>query len=67
LAANFSIHNEIKILLKLPVSATAFSGVWKVFDQFLVLPAMNASFREVFLSTKASKNLLAYNHDPRTI
>jgi len=67
LAANFSIHNAIKILPKVSVSVTAFSDVWKVFDQFLVLPAMNASFREVFFSTKASKNLLAYNHDPRTI
>jgi len=67
LAANFSIHDKIKILSKLPVSATAFSGVWKVFDQFLVLPAMNASFREVFFSTEASKNLLAYNHNQRTI
>jgi len=45
--------------------STAFSGVWKVLDQFLVLAAMNASFREVFFSTKAGENLR--NHDPRTI
>ena len=35
LAANFSIHNAIKILSKLSVSVTAFSGVWKVMDQVL--------------------------------
>jgi len=55
----FSIHDAIKILLKLPVFETAFSGVWKVFDQFLVLPAINASFREIFFGTKAGESLLA--------
>ena len=70
LAANFSIHDAIKILSKLSVSETesiAFSVVWKVLDQFLVLSAMNASFREVFFSTKAGENLHTYKHDPRTI
>jgi len=65
LATSFSIHDSIKILSKLSVSETAFSGVWKVLDQFLVSAAMNASFREVFFSTKAGENLR--NHDPRTI
>jgi len=59
LATDFSIHDAMKILSKLSVSETesiAFSGVWKVLDQFLVLSAMNASFREVFFSTKAGEN-----------
>jgi len=67
LSTNFSIHDAITILSKLSVSETAFSGVWKVLDQFLVLPAMNASFREVFFSTKVGKNLFAHNHDTRMI
>ena len=70
LATNFSVHDAIKILSKLSVSETesiAFSGVWKVLDQILVLFAMNVSFREVCFCTKADENLLAYKHDPRTI
>ena len=70
LAPNFSVHDAIKILSKLSVSETesiAFSGVWKVLDQILVLSAMNVSFREVFFCTKADENLLTYKHDPRTI
>jgi len=48
LATNFSVHDAIKILWKLTVSETesiAFSGVWKVLDQILVLSAMNVPIR----------------------
>ena len=67
LATNFFIHSAIKMLSKLSVFGTAIFEVWKVLDQSLVFPTMNTSFREVFFSTKAGKNFLAYNYDTRTI
>jgi len=59
LATNFSSHNAIKICR---ISETiAFSSVWKVSGLLLVLP----DIREVFFSTKADKNLFAYNQGLR--
>jgi len=48
LTTNFSIHDAIKILSKLPVSeCIAFSCVCKVFGLLLVLPANATSQRSL--------------------
>jgi len=39
----------------------------KLWIKFCFFASINASFREAFFRTKASKNLLGHNHDPRMI
>jgi len=65
LASNFSIHDVIKILPKLPVSEIkAFSGVCKPLGLLLFQLTRMPHHRSLF-STKAIRNLYAYNHGLR--
>jgi len=61
LSTNFSIRDTIKNLPKLPISESiTFSGVWKVLGLLLVYLPRMPHHRGLF-STKAFKNLFAYN------